>query len=154
MRRIGLFTIALAGILFACGDDDYGTTPPPPPPPPPPVATVVTASGDIRTKVDEFRNALGASNGTTVGEQASGRREINWDGVPDNRASPNAFPFNFFNQNAAGTARGVEFTTSGTGFEVSAALGNPTATPVQFGNINPLYPSLFEPFSPQLHGVC
>jgi multidrug efflux pump subunit AcrA (membrane-fusion protein) len=73
MRRIGLITIALAGVLFACSDDDYGTTPPPPPTPP--VATVVTASGDIRTKVDEFRNALGPSNGTTVGEQATGRRE-------------------------------------------------------------------------------
>ena len=36
------------------------------------------------------------------------RREINWDGVPDARADPNALPANFFNVNSP---RGVVFST-------------------------------------------
>src|SRR5439155_20768805 len=39
--------------------------------------------------------------------------------------------------------------TPGTGFQVSANAVNPTATPVQFGNLDPNYPTFFEPFSQQ-----
>ncbi len=85
-------------------------------------------------------------NPNVAGSFASGRREINWDGVPDQFAAPNNLPPNFFNVN---TPRGVVFTTAGTGFQVSANAVNPTSTPVLFGNINPSYPSLFQTFSPQ-----
>ena len=42
--------------------------------------------------------------------------------------------------------RGEVFSPPGTGFQVSANASNP---PVQFGNIDPNYPSFFEPFSQQ-----
>ncbi len=76
----------------------------------------------------------------------TGRREINWDGVPDAFSAPNLLPANFFNNNSP---RGVVFFTPGTGFQVSANLINPTNTPVRFGNIFPIYPALFSTFSPQ-----
>jgi hypothetical protein len=110
---------------------------------------VFEASGatpaDILTEVNAFRNFLGANNGVG-GTFATGRREINWDGVPDNLSAPNLLPANFFNSNSP---RGIVFFTLGTGFQVSANLINPTNTPVRFGNINPVYPTLFSTFSPQ-----
>ena len=39
------------------------------------------------------------------------------------------------------------FSTPGTGFEVSATAAS--GTPIEFGNINPTYPGLFQTFSPQ-----
>src|SRR6266446_7398482 len=110
---------------------------------------VFEASGatpaDILTEVNAFRNFLGANNGVG-GTFATGRREINWDGVPDDSSAPNLLPANFFNSNSP---RGVVFFTPGTGFQVSANLVNPTNTPVRFGNINRVYPALFSTFSPQ-----
>jgi hypothetical protein len=97
MRRIGFTWAAIAAVLIACSDNEPSAPyPPPPPPPPPPFATVVTASGDITAKVDEFRNSLGASNGTVAGEQAAGRREVNWDGAGANPFNNrNDFPADF-----------------------------------------------------------
>jgi len=110
---------------------------------------VFEASGatpaDIQTQVDAFRASLGNNNGIG-GTFASGRREINWDGVPDQFAAPNLMPPNFFNSNSP---RGAVFFTLGTGFQVSANSSNPTNTPVRFGNIHPVYPELFSTFSPQ-----
>ena len=100
----------------------------------------------IQATVDQFRTDLGALNPNTSGSFPSGRREINWDGVPDNLAAPNNLPANFFNVNSP---RGVVFSTPGTGFQVSANSVNPTGTAAEFGNINPNYPTLFAPFSPQ-----
>jgi hypothetical protein len=115
-------------------------------------AVPITFSGSggspagIQATVDAFRTDLGTLNPNVAGSFGSGRREINWDGVPDQFAAPNNLPPNFFNVN---TPRGVVFTTAGTGFEVNANVVNPTNTPVLFGNINPTYPSLFQTFSPQ-----
>ncbi|MDZ4793677.1 MAG: hypothetical protein SGI83_05300, partial [Bacteroidota bacterium] len=81
-----------------------------------------------------------------AGSFGTGRREINWDGVPDAFAAPNNLPANFFNVNSP---RGVVFSTPGTGFQVSANVGNPTSTPIEFGNINATYTGLFAPFSAQ-----
>ena len=110
---------------------------------------VFEASGktpaDIQTAVDAFRASLGTNNGIG-GTFGSGRREINWDGVPDQFSAPNLLPANFFNSNSP---RGAVFFTLGTGFQVSANSSNPTNTPVRFGNIHPVYPELFSTFSPQ-----
>jgi len=112
---------------------------------------VFEASGatpaDIQAAVDGFRNFgdFGTNNGVG-GTFPHGRREINWDAVPDARSAPNLLPANFFNSNSP---RGVLFFTPGTGFQVSANLVNPTNTPVRFGNINHVYPALFSTFSPQ-----
>jgi hypothetical protein len=77
---------------------------------------------------------------------ATGRREINWDAVPDNVAAPNVLPPNFFNANSP---RGAVFFTPGGGFQVSANADNPTGTPIEFGNLDPAGPQLFRTFSPQ-----
>ncbi len=67
-----------------------------------------TASGsqpsEIQSAVDAFRNTLGTNHGVLHGTGNvfdSGRREINWDGVPDAVAAPNLMPPNFFNANSA-----------------------------------------------------
>jgi hypothetical protein len=93
--------------------------------------------------VTNFRTALGTLNPNVPGSFGNGRREINWDAVPDALAAPNLLPANFFNVNSP---RGVEFATPGTGFQVSANAG---VAPVEFGNLNPLYPTEFSTFSPQ-----
>jgi hypothetical protein len=103
-------------------------------------------SADILTEVTAFRDFLGNNNGIGGTFFGIGRREINWDAVPDAFSAPNLLPANFFNSNSP---RGAVFFTPGTGFQVSANSINPTNTPVRFGNINPVYPALFSVFSPQ-----
>ena len=71
----------------------------------------------VTPTVDAFRTALGTLNPNVAGSFGSGRREINWDGVPDSFAAPNSLPANFFNVNSP---RGVVLSTPGTGFQVSA----------------------------------
>ena len=56
---------------------------------------VVSGTGDITSKVNEFRNLLGSTLNTTKGK-TEGRRELNWDGVPDMFATQK-IPFDFFN---------------------------------------------------------
>jgi hypothetical protein len=97
---------------------------------------VVTATGNIATKVDGFRNLLGPSNGATAGEQPSGRREITWDGAGANPFdNKNDFPAGFFNTNVKS---GAVFTTSGTGFRNDSTF---------FVDINPTYAAQFRFFS-------
>src|SRR5439155_14616370 len=105
-----------------------------------------TSPAGIQTTVDAYRNDLGTLNPNVAGSFGSGRREINWDGVPDAFSAPNLFPANFFNANSP---RGVVLFTLGTGFQVSADSNNPTNTPVRFGNIHPVYLQLFSTFSPE-----
>jgi len=97
----------------------------------------------IQTTVDAFRIALGTLNPNVAGSFGSGRREINWDGVPDASSAPNNLPANFFNVNSP---RGVVFSTAGTGFQVSANAG---VAPIRFDNILAGYSSSFQTFSPQ-----
>ena len=95
----------------------------------------------IQATVDAFRSDLGTLNPNVSGSFGTGRREINWDGVPNLSAAPNAFPADFFNVNSP---RGVIFSTPGSGLQVSAAPG---VAPVEFGNIDPSYPGTFGVFS-------
>lgn len=111
---------------------------------------VRTASGAnaaaIQSAVDQFRNDLGPLNPNVATTFPTGRREINWDGVPDAFSAPNNLPANFFNVNSP---RGAVFTSpcSNSLFRVSstAASGNP----VRFGELDPSYTNLFTTFSPQ-----
>jgi hypothetical protein len=111
-------------------------------------AVTFSASGadpaSILATVDAFRTALGTLNPNSPGSFGSGRREINWDGVPDLSAAPNPLPADFFNVNSP---RGVVFSTAGTGFQVSSTVAS--GVPVRFGNINPTYTTTFQTFSPQ-----
>jgi hypothetical protein len=101
-------------------------------------------TASIQPSVDAFRAALGTLNPNVAGSFGNGRREINWDGVPDTFAAPNLLPANFFNANSP---RGVVLSTPGSGLQVSANAG--TAATTEFGNINASYPGSFAPFSPQ-----
>jgi hypothetical protein len=101
---------------------------------------------DIQATVDAYRAVLGPLNPNVAGSFRGGRREINWDAVPDAFAAPNNLPPGFFNQNSP---RGAVFFTPGSGFQVSADDSNPTSTPVRFGNLHPVLPELFSTFSPQ-----
>jgi len=104
------------------------------------------APADIQASVDAFRAFLGPLNPNAAGSFPSGRREINWDGVPDAFSAPNNLPANFFNANSP---RGAVFFTPGSGFQVSADSSNPTNTPILFANLHPVFAQLFSVFSPQ-----
>ena len=123
---------ALVGLMMGCESDNNAVIAPNPVP----EATLFVAAGDIRTKVEEFRNALGAPNGGVAGEQNNGRREIAWDAaatVPfDNK---NNFPPDFFNTTAT---VGSVYTTAGTGLRNDSNL---------FSEINPTYVQEFNTFS-------
>lgn len=123
--------------------------------------TVFNASGvdaaAVQPTVDAFRAALGAlnANGPCAGfcTAGVGRREVNWDGVPDASASggSDGFAGNFFNAAAGaatGRVRGIEFSSAGS-LEVSARTGNPTGTATLFGNFNADNPAQFAAFSPE-----
>lgn len=101
--------------------------------------------------VDTFRNDLGGTNNGVGGSFVDGRREINWDGVPDSFAEPNNLPIDFFNVNSP---RGVIFNAiedaTGAGlnqFAVSATTAS--GVPVRFANLNATYSSIFTTFSAQ-----
>jgi hypothetical protein len=151
-RRVytGLLALVLAapfGVVACRGDEESdqgggpsgGQTAPRP--------TVVKGAGDIQAKVNEFRKKLGPDNGGGPSGRASGRRQINWDAVPDNFASPNALPADFFNAKQAPRARGALLETPGRNVAVSADSDNPAGAAVRFGDINPDYSSEFKTFS-------
>jgi hypothetical protein len=117
---------------------------------------VVAAAGAdpaaVQSAVDDFRAALGPLNPNLAGVQNSGagRREINWDGVPDTVADPNGLPSDFFNTTSPrGAVFGFAPGSAGTGFVVSANAANPTGSPAEFGTFDPTYPAQFQPFSQQ-----
>src|SRR3977135_1879642 len=87
----------------------------------------------IPPSVDAFRTDLGTLNPNVAGSFGTGRREINWDGVPASFSAPNLLPNDFFNVNSP---RGTVFSTPGTGVAVSATATNGTE---RFGNIDPNY---------------
>jgi hypothetical protein len=135
--RLATFAAVVAA-LGACGSDYSSNPPPPPPPVTTPQPTIVSATGAIAAKVDEFRALLGEpSNGGTAGEQPAGRREIGWDGAGANPFNNrNDFPAAFFNTNVKS---GAVFTTFGTGFRNDS---------LQFAEVNATYADQFSTFSP------
>lgn len=67
---------------------------------------IIAATGNIEARVNEFRNILGAQLNTTPG-QTSGRREINWDAVPDQFATQR-IPSDFFNPTNPGASPSLQ----------------------------------------------
>src|SRR5262245_2775098 len=107
-----------------------------------PSYTIVSGTGNIAAKVDEFRQLLGSQLNTSTGV-TGGRREVNWDGIPDQLlATP--LPSNFFNTVDPGTPasrqRGLVYSTVGGTFEVSKN---------NFSEVNASASNQFSPFSGQ-----
>jgi hypothetical protein len=103
-----------------------------------PETKLFTASGDITVKVNEFRNELGTLN-TTTGF-TTGRREINWDGVPDSLMGIR-MPNDFFNPTTPGAPvarqRGL----------VYAGTDNPVVSKTNLADVNANVAPEFTPFS-------
>jgi hypothetical protein len=113
----------------------------------PKAQVLIGAGSKVPRTVGKFRSLLGPDNGGAPGGNRKGRREINWDAVPDEFAAPHALPGNFFNAPDAPRARGALLTTPGDHVAVSADSDNPDGAAVRFGDINPGYPSQFSTFS-------
>jgi hypothetical protein len=112
-----------------------------------------SASGasEVATTIAAFKAAIGgANNGAVTGSQPTGFRQITWDDVPDNLASPNEFPVDYYNTTSP---RGLLMAVVGlpyfTHFRVSADAANPSSAAPLFGDINAAYPALFTAYSPE-----
>jgi hypothetical protein len=123
-----LITSFLIIVLVSCKKENNETQP-----------QVFKATGDINSAISDFRKLLGNLN-TTPGA-TSGRREINWDGVPDNMVGQ-ALPNNFFNPTEPGAPiaqqRGLVYAAGVGEFQVSSA---------NFSNIDPAATGEFSAFS-------
>ena len=121
------------------------------------VTTLGALDPTFTALLNDFRSDLGGilnPPGPCSPPCTSGRREINWDAVPDTLSSPNAFPGDFFNGTTGvqpnGRIRGALFTTPGTGFQVSAdTTPDPAGTAPEFGNLQGFAPGEFDAFSLQ-----
>lgn len=84
-------------------------------------AIVISATGDITPKINEFRQLLGSTLNTTPGA-VGGRREVNWDGIPDNLLGQ-PLPNDFFNTVGdsvpASRQRGLVYAAGSGDFRVS-----------------------------------
>lgn len=84
--------------------------------------TIITAAGDIHSKLNEFRQTLGTQLNTTPGA-IGGRREINWDGVATDQLNQ-PLPGNFFNTPGANISparqKGLVYSAGINNFQVSS----------------------------------
>lgn len=143
-RLAGIMGLTLAAATAACGYDGAATGYGSGPGTGDTTATaalvaaprVITASGDLTAALAEFRARLGGSANRTVGEQPSGRREVNWDGVTGALLNVDTFPADFFNRVVP---RGQIYRTEGRGFRVSDN---------DLADLNPAYATEFSAFSP------
>lgn len=106
-------------------------------------ATSAVSSG-LQSAIADFRLDLGQLNPYQARSFLTGRREINWDDIPDALATPAMLSGDYYN---TVSPRGVVLSTPGTGLLVSAAAGNPSGTPVNFGDVNSAYLAGLAPFS-------
>ncbi|HEY0426745.1 MAG TPA: VCBS repeat-containing protein [Pyrinomonadaceae bacterium] len=108
-----------------------------------------TSAVNIQDTITLFRQDLGGANNGVGNSYTTGRREIDWDDVPDNLASPNYLPNNYYNSTSA---RGVIIDNPcnrADYIRVSADSSNATNTPVRFGDIDPSYTNNFKAYSGQ-----
>ena len=122
-------TLLAAALTQACSDDGGDVTSPDPTPQP---TAIVQLSGEVDAHIPEFAAAIGdIDNKGEPGRHASGRRQINWDGVPAQFTNTVDFPADFFK--GRGRVSG-----GGTGLRVSDN---------NFADINPSYATELIPFS-------
>ncbi len=135
-------------LLTACGEDYQGSDSSTSASSVSPHILIRSAAGataaDIQTTVDAYRADLGGANNLgAAGTQASGHREINWDGVPAAISSPNDFPGATFKN------RGLLIASPGVKLQVSTKNDEAAQAPTLFGNLNINFPKLFGTFSPE-----
>ena len=131
-----LAVVALLGAALAQGCD--GGSDVAAPDPAPILQKVTHVSGDIAARAAEFTAATGAvdNKGAAGRHDATGRRGVNWDGVPAAVTDVDNFPATFFNLTST---RGLEYVTApGTGLRVSDN---------NFTDINPSYAAELSAFS-------
>ena len=102
---------------------------------------VISGAGNVGPLIEKYRKLIGEPNNADGPAQPGGRREINWDGVPDDKAAPAFLAPDAFK------GRGARLNTPGKGVQVSAKPGNPSNTAPLLGHINPTYTKIFKPFS-------
>ena len=96
----------------------------------------------IEGTVDAYRAALGDPDNANAPGQASGRREINWDGGGADTTTAPVTPFNVFLN-----TRGGQFTTLGVGLSQAPPSGGANGGLEVLFN-NPTYGATFSTFSP------
>ena len=125
MKNI-ITAVLLFGVFAACKKENNDNV------------IVISAAGDITARVNEFRQLLGDKLNAAPGA-TGGRREINWDGVPDDLLGK-PLPANFLNNTEPGAPesqqRGLIY--EGDTFEVSKT---------DFSEINPDASGEFTAFS-------
>src|SRR5262245_4220247 len=141
-RNAGVMVAVIAALASCSKNNDYnnhgGEAPPPTI-----NKVVISGAGDstaVAAKLDEFRtlagNPLNGAPGATTG-----RREVNWDGVPANFTNNNTYPFDFFGSFDAtvGNARkrGLIMNTTGS-FRLDST---------DFSEVDPSYGDQFTAFS-------
>jgi hypothetical protein len=101
------------------------------------IQKITHISGVVDPQIPLFGESIGTpNNGNAPGFHATGRREVNWDGVPSKFSNNNHFPAAFFNSNAP---RGLVYDEDeGTGLRVSSK---------HFSELNPTYQNDLIPFS-------
>ena len=103
------------------------------------VAVVFAATGDINSRIEEFRQLLGAQVNTTPGA-VTGRREVHWDGIPEELLNKK-LPVDFFNpvgpQAPVANQRGL----------IYSAAGNFQVSKNNFANVNAAATGQFSNFS-------
>ena len=95
---------SLTMIVFSCNKKTGDTA-----------ATAISSNGDITASVDQFRALLGGPVNSSPGA-TGGRREINWESIPDSLIGK-PLPPDFFNPLGAGAPasrqRGLRYSSSG-----------------------------------------
>jgi hypothetical protein len=142
LKRFATVMLVSSVALVSCDkdDDDYDDKVPP-------VndvkSTIVSGSGDISAQLTQFRTLLGDPVNGAPG-QTTGRREINWDGVPPDLTNQNNFPFDFFNSTdpaiGNGRKRGLVYLNTNASFRVDTTA---------FSGIEASYAAEFKAFSPK-----
>lgn len=123
-----LFVLILSCLAISSCKKDHNTSLKP---------QIVSAAGNITASVNRFRILLGEPLNVVPGSTA-GRREINWEGVPDEFMSA-SMPKNFFNatetDDPAGRKRGFSYASDGD-FRINNA-GFATIEPTLAAEISP-----------------
>lgn len=125
----GIFVIAILSIGCNKDQDKIGND-----------FTLVTASGDITSKVNEFRQVLGNQLNTSPGS-IGGRRELNWDGIPA-ALLDKPLEGNFFNTPGNNVPASRQ-----KGLVYSAGINNFQVSNDGFKSVNPSTAAAFASFS-------